>query len=278
MNSRGGCCIAKYGGGGGGAYDISTVNRIMMKFRPIAPKPANGTSSSPEISETSPKSGRGRRRLSTTNNNNKRCNNRKRKEKKNAAVTLPLLPETPAKKESPAGQTKNMPTWLSFGSKGNGQDEMMLGMPHVARVVIGSCVTVECVTDTWVDVDGLWCRDREGRINLEKDKCPGFISDGYGRVTWTNEAYKKMVTDGEGGDGRGEVVVWLVMKDKATVTAALARNQAFTCRVRVQNQRSYGNGKEKSSITLPCDVWRIDGGGGGFAWRLDVTAALSLGR
>ncbi|KAL0415716.1 UNVERIFIED_CONTAM: hypothetical protein Slati_3403500 [Sesamum latifolium] len=35
----GGCCIARYAGG---AYDKSKVDRIMQRFRPIAPKPAAG--------------------------------------------------------------------------------------------------------------------------------------------------------------------------------------------------------------------------------------------
>ncbi|KAJ9140201.1 hypothetical protein P3X46_030877 [Hevea brasiliensis] len=304
MDGRGGCCIARYGGG---VSDMSKVNRIMMRFRPIAPKPANVCSAScglsPEISEVSPRSGRGKRRFSTANgNNSKRCNNgsntKKRKglseEKVDAVVTLPLLPETPDRKdtserETPVGlfspkQAKSVPTWLSFDSNGKGHDGMVISggfamsdytvvMPQVMRVVIGSCVTVECITDAWVDADELGCTDEERRMNLERDTCPGMISDGFGTVTWTNEAYRKMV-DG-GGEGRGEVVVWLVMKDKVPVTAALGSKRAFTCRVRVLNQRTCGNGKERSSITVPCDVWRMEGGG--FAWRLDVKAALSLG-
>ncbi|OAY30725.1 uncharacterized protein LOC110630753 [Manihot esculenta] len=306
MDGRGGCCIARYGGG---AYDMSKVDRIMMRFRPIAPKPANVGSvscgSSPEMSEAGSRSGRGRRRFTSANgSNSKRCNNgsnnRKRKglseENVDAVVTLPLLPETPDCKDSPGRETpvqllspkqaKSVPTWLSFGTNGKDHDRMVIsggfGMsdyqtvvtPHVMRVVVGSCVTVECITDAWVDADGLGCTDDERRTNLERDTCPGMISDGFGRVTWTNEAYRKMVGGGEGG--RGEVVVWLVMKDKAPVTAALGSKRAFTCRVRVQNHKACGNGKERSSITVPCDVWRMEGGG--FAWRLDVKAALSLGR
>lgn len=311
MDGRGGCCIARYGGG---VYDMSKVDRIMLRFRPIAPKPANGSSaSSPEITDVSSRSGRGKKRFNTTNgNNSKRCNNngsnnRKRKvlseEKVDVeVVTLPLLPETPDRKDTTAGrespvdllspgQKKSVPTWLSFGSNENTKrsihDQTVIDgafsmtadrtavMPQVMRVVIGSCVTVECITDAWVDVDGLGCTDEERRLNLERDTCPGFISDGFGRVTWTNEAYRKMVGQGR-EDREGEVMVWLVMKDKVPATAALVINRAFTCRVRVQNQNTWGNMKEKSSITVPCDVWRMDGGG--FAWRLDVKAALSLGR
>ncbi|WCJ43901.1 hypothetical protein M5689_024610 [Euphorbia peplus] len=288
-NGGGGCCIARYGGGGGGGgYDISTIDRIMMKFRPIAPKPANGTSSSssPEMNENTSSSGRGKRRLN--NHGVRRCNNatnnRKRKlltgDKTASAgvITLPLLPETPEikiKRDPIEESPKNLPGWLSFGR----EDGMMMMIDPKVEV-IGSCVTVECVTDTWVDLDELGCTEVERRVNLERDRCPGFISDGYGRVTWMNEAYKEMVREGE-----GEVVVWLVMKDKAAVTAALGSKDAFTCRVRVQNKKisstSCGsNGKERSSgsMILPCDVWRMDQQGSSFAWRLDLTAALSLGR
>ncbi|XP_050221444.1 uncharacterized protein LOC126671693 [Mercurialis annua] len=290
MDGRGGCCIARYGGGGG--YDMSTVDQIMLRYRPIAPKPATSSSPSPELNEvSSSRSSRGRKRSSNTNG--KRCNNmnnnRKRKiitddKADSTVVTLALLPETPDLL-SPK-QSKNMPTWLSFGGSNNNNDGNtnrpdLMWMPadhhhhtvvnnQMTRAVIGSCVTVECITDTWVDADGLGYTDEEKKINLERDTCPGFVSDGFGRVTWTNEAYKKMAGQGEELEGRlpsREVVVWLVMKDRVTVTATVGNNRAFTCRVRVQNERR--------SITVPCDVWRLESGG--CAWRLDVKAALSLG-
>ncbi|XP_011024066.1 PREDICTED: uncharacterized protein LOC105125360 [Populus euphratica] len=326
MDGRGGCCIARYAGGGE-AYDMSKVDRIMLRFRPIAPKPSTAPSStafvsvggsSPEMSDASPRSGRGKRKYNNTSNGNntKKCSsgggsNRKKKvsgeENKvvvNSFVTLPLLPEAPGRKDSPAKEPKSevglcsltpkqvesTPTWLSFG--GNVKDHAVghnqsvgFGVPADRTVVkprvmniVGSCVTLECVTDTWVDVDGLGRTDKEKRVNLEEDTCPGFISDGYGRVTWTNEAYRKMVGQGVGGDH--QVFVWLGIKEKAPVTVTLGGHQAFTCRVRVQYQKynsSEVGGKEKSSIiTVPCDVWRMDTGG--FAWRLDVKAALCLGR
>ncbi|KAJ6970701.1 hypothetical protein NC653_035089 [Populus alba x Populus x berolinensis] len=298
MDGRGGCCIARYAGGGG-AYDTSKVDRIMLRFRPIAPKPSTAPSSAAYVS------GRGKRKYNNTSNgsNTKKCNssggsNRKKKvlgeENKvvvDSFVTLPLLPEAPGRKDSPAKEPKSevglcsitpkqvnsTPTWLSFG--GNVKDHagghnQLVGfgvpadraavMPRVMNIV-GSCVTLECVTDTWVDVDGLGGTDKEKRVSLEKDTCPGFISDGYGRVTWTNEAYRKMV--GQGVRGDHQVFVWLAIKEKAPVTVSLGGHRAFTCRVRVQYQK-YN--------TMPCDVWRMDTGG--FAWRLDVKAALCLGR
>ncbi|XP_031271820.1 uncharacterized protein LOC116130222 [Pistacia vera] len=291
LDGRGGCCIARYPGGN--TYDMSKVNRIMLRFRPIAPKPTTGGSVSPTESsgETFARTGRGKRKYSrennSNNNTNKRCNsNRKRKVlsegKSDSVVTLPLLPDSPARSSQVGPQDKEVrnlkvPMWLSFDKSGQCKDQLVVSggfggsadravvmMPQAMKVA-GSCATVECVTDTWVDGDGLGSTDEERRMNLGRDTCPGFISDQFGRVIWANEAYKKMVGQEEGE----EMVVWLVMKVPMTVTLTY---QAFSCRVRLQ----YTFGKEKNSLTLPCDVWRMDAGG--FAWRLDVKAALCLGR
>jgi hypothetical protein len=265
------------------------------------------------MSDVSPRSGRGKRKYNNTSKgtNSKKCNsggNRKRKvlgeENKavvDSVVTLPLLPETPDRKDFGTKELKTevfpgsvspkpvKSKWLSFDGKvkdqaghqntvgfGVSADQTVV-MPRVANIV-GSCVTVECVTDTWVDLDGLGRTDDEKKINMEKDTCPGFISDGYGRVTWENEAYRKMVGQGEGGDH--QVFVWLAMKEKVPMKVTIAGHKAFTCRVKVQYQKHDTcrvNGKEKISIvTVPCDVWRMDSGC--FAWRLDVKTALCLGR
>lgn len=291
---------------------MSKVDRIMLKFRPIAPKPAaagssvSGTTTPPQKSEVPVRTGRWKRRYVKDNknsNNNKRSSSggcsptpsrRKRKarsveENESSAktvsggetvVTLPLLSESPERKDNSVDvMKKNAPIWLSFGgnqgnnsdnSNNNGQlqgvgmDRSVVMFPQPVRVV-GSWVKVESVTDAWVEGYGLGRTDEEKLINLERDSCPGFISDGLNRVRWANKAYKAMV-----GDGAGEVVVWLVMKDDVRLPESKSM-AAFTCRVRVVRC-----GKEKNSLILPCDVWRMDGGG--FAWRLDTEAALSLGR
>lgn len=343
MDGRGGCCIARYAAGGGGVYgyDMSKVGRIMLRFRPIAPKPAAGGSVSGaggnkvENGENQVRSGRAKRRLvreSSTSNNNStarpRCNNKKRKASspesnderrrrfvaEGKVVTLPLLPETPEPKDSPARispeRRDESSNWLSFENnnlivKNRGTDDNIYGggrssvaEPTVAMTprpvkFVGSSVTVECVTDTWTDgisKYGLGCTDEERRMNLEKDTCPGFVSDGYGRVTWTNGAYRKMVGQGYEDEHHHDehsrhqdqdedqdqmmMMVWLVMKEGMPVTTMLTC-PAFTCRVRLQCYTN-GNKEIKSSLTLPCDVWRMDCGG--FAWRLDVNAALCLGR
>ncbi|KAL3342711.1 hypothetical protein AABB24_026642 [Solanum stoloniferum] len=306
MDGRGGCCIARYAGG---AYDMSKVDRIMLKFRPIAPKPAaagssvSGTTTPPQKSEIPVRTGRWKRRYVKENkknsSNSKRSNSgsspsgRKRKAPSpeenessgktvsgvETVVTLPLLSESPERKDRSVDLVKkNAPIWLSFGGNQennndnhnkNGQLQGYGGggvmFPQPVRVV-GSWVKVESVTDAWVEGYGLGRTDEEKLIILERDRCPGFISDGLNRVRWANKAYKAMVGEG----AAGEVVVWLVMKDDVRLPESKS-TAAFTCRVRVVRC-----GKEKNSLILPCDVWRMDGGG--FAWRLDTEAALSLGR
>ena len=111
---------------------------------------------------------------------------------------------------------------------------------------------------------------------MEVDTCPWFISDGLNRVQWVNGAYKRMLMAGKGNDDGmlsppPEIMVWLVIKQELPRFCT-----AFSCKVRLQHTWQ----KEKCSKMLPCDVWKMDDGdgGGGFAWRLDVEAALSLGR
>ncbi|KAF5732198.1 hypothetical protein HS088_TW18G00889 [Tripterygium wilfordii] len=285
MDGRGGCCIARYAGG---TYNRSKVDRIMLRFRPIAPKPATGSVSNgqgPDQTEISPRSGRGKRRYSTNSNQSTKGGSRKRKssssqEKMDVIVTLPLLPENPERKDSPARVSTvevlspaqahgAAPAWLSFDKSMENNDQIVVLDPTVAMMpqgvgVVGSYVTVECVTDTWVDGNGMGSTDEERVNNLWKETCPGFISDGSGRVMCTNGAFEDMV-------GAGDVPVVLVLKEKASAMMTMMW-KAFTCRVRLQ----YTRGTEKISLMSPCDAWRMDGGG--FAWRLDVKAALCLGR
>uniref|UniRef100_A0A7C8ZV59 DUF7950 domain-containing protein n=1 Tax=Opuntia streptacantha TaxID=393608 RepID=A0A7C8ZV59_OPUST len=285
MEGRGGCCIAKYAEGHVAAYDTSKMDTIMMRFRPIAPKPAVGSASSDgggAHTKAGP-GGKGRRR-STSRRKRKSCSpDRTAKTTTHhglmkSAVTLPLIPEAPDL--SPTGKLQARPIWLSFNNKENNHlvvgDNYCQGdsrvIPYQTAMVlprqekvIASYVIVEGITDTWTGDQVMMNR------RLEEDKCPGLITDAWYRVWWTNEAYRRMVM----GDTwhHQKMAVWVMMEEKVPDTL-----QAFTCRVRVQRS---SDGKEStgssSTLTLPCDVWRIDGGGW-FAWRLDVDAALSLGR
>ncbi|MBA0821223.1 hypothetical protein Goarm_018093 [Gossypium armourianum] len=278
MEGRGGCSIARYEAYG--VYDTSKMDRIMLRFRPIAPKPATGGGSGETGggTEVCYKSGR-RKRRHTKGSITKR---------KRRVTTLSLISETPDCKDCISKETKTMVAtpslWLSSGeSDAAAADDAVYrkeslsfvggggeSLDRAVRMVVGSssssCVTVESVTETWVSGGGwLECTDEEMKVNLGKDLCPGFISDVFGRVTWTNGAYKEMV----GGGGRDMTTVRLLMKQKLPPATIFP---AFTCRVRVQ----YSCGKDRKSLTLPCDVWRMNGGG--IAWRLDINAALCLGR
>ncbi|CAA7017013.1 unnamed protein product [Microthlaspi erraticum] len=281
MNFRGGCCIARYGGGAGGGHDMSKVDRIMLRYRPIAPRPVSGGSSSPPVDSVSSKSRRGGKRKYSkenssssggsvnSNGNSKRCN-RRRNENGSEMVTLPLLPETPESEVSPsqsqARVSAPVPLWLSFGDDGRYQTASKTSdLTAETESVVSSLLTVECVTEGEYE---LACTDEERKMNLERDTCPGFISDGSGRVIWTNGSYRELVIGKEENKSK-KMSVWLVMKKKPLLT-----QRTFTCRMRLQY--TCRDNKEVSSITSPCDVWRMNDGC--FAWRLDVNAALCLGR
>ncbi|KAK9272502.1 hypothetical protein L1049_002875 [Liquidambar formosana] len=295
-------CGGVGGGGGGGGHDESIIDRIMLRYRPIAPKPATTGSVTGFISpERNVFVGnrRGKRKYVKIRKN-KTYNRKKRTtpdvERKDGVdktfETLQLLPEkTERDKDSPEGGSwcnldltvpagpvlQDSSSWLNFkpaindnfkmGGLHYGESDLRLAEMGRFRVV-ESWVTVERVNACMEGGGGgLGSTDVEKRRNLELDTCPGFISDGYNRVEWVNEAYKRMTgSDGGGGTAASpETMVWLVIKEKLLYPV-------FTSRVRVQ----YTCGKEKCSKTMPCDTWRMDCGG--FAWRLDVKAALSLGR
>lgn len=276
MDGRGGCCIARYSNGGVYGYDTSQVDRIMLRFRPIAPKPVSAGDpicggAKVDTTEIRSKSGSGRGKkrqgVSGAGVFPRRCNKKRKTSPapgNRTAVTLPLLPEKPEPKETPKPMA-----WLTFECDWKASDRTVEIAPPRP---VGSSVTVECVTDTWTDGFGLGRTDEERRANLERDTCPGFLSDGFGRVTWTNQAYGKIVS---GSGGEGMKATWLVMKERLPVS--VTAYPAFTCRVRLQRHVDGGDAIGRSSVaTMPCDVWRLDGGG--FAWRLDVKAALCLGR
>ncbi|BFG27070.1 hypothetical protein CerSpe_133440 [Prunus speciosa] len=303
-------------GGESLAQDKTIINRIMLRFRPIAPKPAAVGSSSGPISpdKNSPhltgkrvkrkyirvgkinnNSGSGRRLINTSSSAEEET---PKASLDSAIVTLQLMPEKTDFQGFPGTgswcsidpavakirDNRDLPTWMNLKdpkmsrSVANkyvsaGPDRTAV-VPRVMAVVprvmaVESWVTVESVTDTCMDVRGLGCTDVEKMRILEKDTCPGFISDDSNRVKWVNEAYKRMVVRQceEQQAEAAEVIVWLVTKANLPPYAY----PGFTCRVRVQY---YTWQKEKCSKMVPCDVWRMECG---LAWRLDIKAALSLG-
>ncbi|KAJ9135442.1 hypothetical protein P3X46_032624 [Hevea brasiliensis] len=300
----------------GGTQDKTKtiINQIMLRFRPIAPKPARSAPDS-DISGLNNKNlllskGRTRRKYVRARKDNRLT---KRNQKVSSSeegnkenerdrvgfdkvVTLQLLPER-------SDQSKTSPergrSWcnvdltkkLFHDPENNNQAASMLlklkqpvidgADPTVAMVpetkkkeVVESWVTVESVTDTNTCMEGrgLGCTDIERVKNLEEDTRPGFISDGSNTVRWVNGAYKRMVSAmEEEQEGLSvEIMVWLVKKEKLV---PYMYSSAFTCWVRLQYSWKEENW---SSQMVPCDLWRMDCGG--FAWRLDVQAALGLGR
>ncbi|KAI3765948.1 hypothetical protein L2E82_15995 [Cichorium intybus] len=328
MNGRGTCCIARHdGGGGGGMHSMSKVARIMLKYRPIAPKPvAAGSASGGSTMENSDGyvkcrskrkyvKGNGNKKK---NSNSRRCSSENKKvtasscqpppsSKGDALVTLSLLPETPDRKENPpvTGFTDLLssahinkcncsnnkkaapaPVWLSLDSKeqkvcygdaGGFHPVVVKPPPLSRRLQLVSYVTVESVIETSVDGEGIGRTDVERVMNMEMDSCPGFISDSQDRVMWTNKAFRQMVGAGHVIGGEDMAVV-LVRKDNWTPSPV--SYPTFTCKVRVNSATHSDHRSAPSPLsptrTLPCDVWRMERGA--CAWRLDVKAALSLGR
>ncbi|CAB4275279.1 unnamed protein product [Prunus armeniaca] len=282
----------------GGEVDKSvTTNRTMLRFRPIAPKPVDTGATAPTGNKNSVLTSGRKKRKYVRVQNNSGYTRRKKKEQEitkddlaappNGVVrTLQLLPESTVtdhstdggswyeldhtvsnnNKNPPIGEDQGLPMWLS-SYMGGGCSDPTVGM-QLQEMMVKSLVTVECVTGTCMNVQGTFgvgrCTDADRMRNLEGDACPGFISDGENRVQWLNGAFKRMVSQ---GNYTSEIAVWLAIKEKLPYT-----HWAFTCQVKLQ----YMVGKEKYSRMVPCDLWRMDGGG--FAWRLDVKAALTLGR
>ncbi|GMI76822.1 DIG-like 4 [Hibiscus trionum] len=284
----------------GGAKDktvMNMINPIMLRFRPIAPKPVSGESSSDvaRIDNTNlllckPRAKRkyarvrknnniGRKKRSSSDSDPLLHHDEASKNPENI-VTLQLLPEKTEGNGSVNNQNGGVlevnqdPLYvynLNFNNRW--VDDRTEPMSQRRKTtVVESWVTVESVTDSCMEVRELGCTDVERIKNLEADTCPGFISDGSHRVRWVNGAYKRMLmvveeaNDGEPSQPPAEITVWLVLKQE------LPRfGTAFSCKVRLQ----YMWQKERVSRMLPCDVWKMDGG---LAWRLDVEAALSLGR
>lgn len=278
MERRGGCCIARYGG----ETDVAwRIGRIMLKYRPIAPKPAVMAPAVPASTDlksapsngrlkrkapavtapgTRPGSKRGRKPKKVVNMSTTLPQTEEREEKcsssssstttttsvdSSSLVTLPLMPETPEMKPAPITSPANKAVTAVV-------------VPTPVRPV-GSWVTVEGLTD-------IWREEVPVMPGINSDEVPALVSDGWGRVTWANASYKNLVTGG--GEEGDEVRVDLVTR---SLVPAWGTCGGFTCRVRV---RYACRKKGKVSLAAPCDVWRVDGGG--YAWRLDVKAALSL--
>ncbi|KAK3183747.1 hypothetical protein Dsin_031033 [Dipteronia sinensis] len=289
----------------------------MLRFRPIAPKPVGGGSDSKNVLVNNKRSKKKYVRVGKYNNGYRRqkktttqvdvTGSEDGMDKK--IVTLQLLPER-ADSEDRTRRTsrcnyvddktreleKPATTWLNLKNDQAVFDNCMVGLGVTTSsdqtVAVVTLVTVESVSSTAdtstcsnnMDFRGIGSTGRlEMMMKLERDTCPAFVSDDLNRVQWVNGAYKRMVMvmvrllEKQEQSSAAEtvtVLVSLVMKDKE-----LKLPSSFTCKVRVEYrwQKEKEMMKYSKMVVVPCDVWRIMEIGG-FAWRLYVESALSLGR
>ncbi|WCJ27505.1 hypothetical protein M5689_009243 [Euphorbia peplus] len=269
----------------GDASDKTIINQIMLRFRPIAPKPAvSGADSdlaalnTQDIMISKRRSKRKYVRVRRNNNNNNRLRKSQTYQQigedkeirglvTQTAVTLQLLPDdnnNPMKKShererSGCNQAGNL-------KLKEVESVDCVDQTTVKKIRVESWVTVECVTKTYACMDsGIGLTDVERVKNLEEEVRPGFISDGSDKVRWVNGAYKRMLMKKE---EENNIIVCLVSQQKLVPFEYCS---AFRCWVRLEEKETE---KSAASKMVPCDVWRMDCGG--FAWRLDIEAALSL--
>ncbi|KAG8384946.1 hypothetical protein BUALT_Bualt04G0171000 [Buddleja alternifolia] len=275
------------------------MNKIMLRFRPIAPKPAGGdvASSSAEQERRNGVVKSGRRTKRKYVRVRGRQSNSKRKIKEagdlsppeksgiedesppeKGAVTLQLLPERSESEKSSdnsaAKRSTDHENWNNIIDPYALNDDDVIhrklnsggGGSEDFRSVTETRIIVECVTDTYIGGGiGLGFSDREKINSLQMDTCPGFVSDGTNNVVWVNQAYREMVAEGEAAENG--FMVRLVVKEKLPQFCP-----SFACIARLIQQRKHGH---KWNRIVPCDVWRMEFAG--FAWKLDVNTALSLG-
>ncbi|KAK9064732.1 hypothetical protein SSX86_016114 [Deinandra increscens subsp. villosa] len=265
-----------------------TMSQIMLRFRPIAPRPVTAVAVESSICTVPLKEARVKRKYVRI------------KKKKKMAEACNLKNLEMLEVNSNAGEffvtdpVRRVPEWISFDVSGSGSSRInrivgklitpappSAGLHDVDLAVtvtrgefVESWITMESVTGTTCEDGSLLGNRTDDKIrkDLETDSCPGFISDGCDRVEWVNHAYRRMVDPNRvGGAPLPEVLVWLGVKLEKS---AFEYWPAFSCRVRVVFRLS--SEKKMQVMTVPCDVWKMDSGG--YAWRLDVKAALSLGR
>ncbi|CAM8902077.1 unnamed protein product [Rhodiola kirilowii] len=275
-----------------GRRDDSDINRILLKYRPIAPKPVVGGSSTGGGGSSTLSGKRTKRKYVRVSNRCKKKEGADTEEKR--IVTLQLLPErsdpetertSTAQLDIAVGRDSSDSDlraleYMEMNSNDNNNFNFNININNWFPAVGGgrsrlieSWVTVESVTGTCTGTAEEDDNISSSHNQLETDSCPGFISKvENGRVEWVNTAYRRMV--GCGSDVRAEVVVWVDIKAEAA--AVLGRViRGFSCWVKVQYYEDEVNRKRPLSMVVPCDAWRVENGG--FAWRLDARAALCLG-
>ncbi|XP_027152713.1 uncharacterized protein LOC113755608 [Coffea eugenioides] len=286
--------------------DNSLDYRMMLRFRPIAPKPIDGQANSTHLlpEKTDGKSvGRvlkkkkyaGNRKNSQLRNPKRERRNRKSpvepssltseqgsSSRDDSLVTLQLLPKrSDDDKEQDLKSTGQV--WCSNAedyprnpdlrclSQSSSNDFVGYEKPVAmieSRVIVERVLTKACME---LDGLGLGFSDVDKINKICADPCPGFVSDFSGKVQWVNEAFKKLVISDQEHKKHHhqatELGVELVVKQEYLPYW----DPSFACTVRFE----YVWDGHKCSRVIPCDVWRMDFGG--FAWKLDINASLSLG-
>ncbi|KAI5000860.1 hypothetical protein ZWY2020_010819 [Hordeum vulgare] len=300
MERKGGCCLAPRYAAGAQAGQAWHLGKVVLKFRPIAPKPA-AMAPAPVTPVPAGKEKRKRKAVAGPGGTGRRG----RKPKKSAAVAvaaaaaasttqkLDYVQDKPlsSPSSSSSGTTSVssppppplpatlalMPVLPAQEGFGGAAPVANLAPAHVARLVLPPQALRQPVP--WVtveDVTGIWRHGEEPYAAVcGGEEAPTFVSDQCGRVTWTNVAFNRTVSGREDDDAAmapsaaaSEVRVVLAAKD-GTPVPAWGSCAGFTCRVRVPYACP-----RRGSLVAPCDVWRLDAGG--YLWRLDLQATLSL--
>ncbi|KAK1410049.1 hypothetical protein QVD17_36590 [Tagetes erecta] len=272
--------------------DNTVIDRIMLRFRPIAPRPVTVESSGYMLPANGVKTKKVKRKYVRVKKKKVNYSSSIKHNENSFDLdrSVAMIEDRDVNELVVTDPVKKLSNWISFDVSGNERkgvlNNFIISEPSEKfssdlhgvdlttavqrRKTVESWITIESVSGACEERRLIGCTDYETWKNLERDSCPGFISNGYDEVLWVNPAYRRMLDlDCDGGAPVSEVAVWLTVKvDKSTVMKYLP---AFSCRVKIE----YRLMEKKRRMMVPCDVCVMDSGV--FAWLLDVRFALSLG-
>ncbi|CAN6857544.1 unnamed protein product [Brassica oleracea var. botrytis] len=186
----------------GKAQDKVSLDTLMLRYRPIAPKPTTGqpcdagdnNKNSYNLSKRTK-----RKYVRVSKNNSTTCRGKTRSDlsddrEPTGVVTLQLMPEKsdltsdctpsdPMVKTITGEETRETNTWTMFNGGVTAEVETWVTVESATGVYDGSS-----------SFQAVECTDAEIVDNLSKDTCPAFVSDASNRVVWVNEAYRRNVS------------------------------------------------------------------------------------
>lgn len=293
--------------------DATILNRIMLKFRPIAPKPVAAGSASASAQEDNKTDDVTKRRskrkyvrvkkkvsrcYSSRNNNNNPGEEEEEEERRNPSrldtslLTLQLLPESSGSSTSTAvdspkkgsfekmlnfSSAQERPLWMNNNNFDNHRNNDIAAVlwadQRMGLRVVESWVMVEGLSKIWVDEDGGGIAI--GDTDMEKMK------------NLEVDTCPGLISEGL------DRVQWVNLAYRrmvdplhggggppAEVVARLVVKDkirtALPAAFACTVRVMYTRHTGKHTQTMPCDVWKMEFGG--FAWRFDAQAALCLGR